>query len=181
MNADMIDEDTSSDGDGAIVGDGNVFVDEDADTGGDISGDSRSDHDGILDSLTSINIPSGIGAEVTATQLEVEVMGTFVDEAVWNLTNQRSGGVCEECQHNTMGNQCQKCKEGYYHDPDKKLTDINMCVPCSCDPAGSLFGGICDPATNPDEKTVAGQCHCKKNVMGDRCDTPKPGTVSEII
>ena len=89
MNSDMIDKDMLSDDDGAVLSDGNVVGDEDGDTGGGIGCDSRSDHDGSIGSSTSLtidNIASGLGGEAATTlvndQLEIEGMGTFVDEAI---------------------------------------------------------------------------------------------------
>lgn len=46
---------------------------------------------------------------------------------------------------------------------------------CECDLAGSLDDGICDSVTDPANNLVSGQCHCKPNVDGRRCDTCKNG------
>lgn len=42
-----------------------------------------------------------------------------------------------------------------------------MFLECACDPTGSL-------STNCD--SLGGQCQCKKNVVGRRCDRCAPGT-----
>lgn len=86
-----------------------------------------------------------------------------------------SGGHCDECQDNTEGYHCERCKPGFFHDPAKDLTDKDMCVACDCDPDGTTNGGICDHETHADHGTVAGKCHCKANVTGPRCDQCKPG------
>lgn len=52
-----------------------------------------------------------------------------------------------------------------------KLADVSLvcCLypACQCDPQGSL-SGECDK--------VGGQCRCKPNVIGRRCDQCAPGT-----
>ena len=56
------------------------------------------------------------------------------------------------------GKQCNDCEYGFYN-----LTEDNPygCAPCSCSPVGSLSLS-CNPLT--------GQCQCKDNVQGHKCD-----------
>ncbi|XP_069085921.1 laminin subunit beta-4 isoform X2 [Pleurodeles waltl] len=86
-----------------------------------------------------------------------------------------SGGVCDDCQHNTFGRHCEKCKPFFYHDPLRDISDPYACVPCDCDPEGSLHNGMCQSKTDPALATVAGKCQCKENVEGIRCDRCKAG------
>uniref|UniRef100_A0A4W4EDL9 Laminin subunit gamma 2 n=1 Tax=Electrophorus electricus TaxID=8005 RepID=A0A4W4EDL9_ELEEL len=62
---------------------------------------------------------------------------------------------CEKCQENTEGRHCESCKEGFYHQRAGEL-----CLPCSCNTAGSE-----GPGCNSE-----GQCVCKQGVQGSRCD-----------
>ncbi|KAE8752609.1 hypothetical protein FOCC_FOCC000731 [Frankliniella occidentalis] len=97
------------------------------------------------------------------------------DEAVYEETGRISGGVCDGCEHNTMGRNCEQCTQLFYHDPQRDFTDPEACQPCDCDPRGSVDEGICDSRSDPENGLEAGKCHCKPNVDGRRCDRCKNG------
>nr|XP_060634375.1 laminin subunit beta-4 [Anolis sagrei ordinatus] len=96
------------------------------------------------------------------------------DMAVYLSNNGVSGGVCEDCQHNTVGQHCDQCKLFFYRDPQKAISDPQACIPCDCDPEGTMYNGLCEDHTDPVLGTIAGQCRCKENVEGVRCDKCKP-------
>ncbi|KPM03150.1 laminin subunit beta-1-like protein [Sarcoptes scabiei] len=97
------------------------------------------------------------------------------DMAVYQASNNVSGGVCDDCQHNTMGVHCELCRPSFYRDPNRRLDDPYVCQQCDCDPRGSKEEGNCDSYTNPALGLEAGKCSCKTNVEGRRCDHCKPG------
>jgi len=50
------------------------------------------------------------------------------DPAVYEATGRVSGGVCDDCQHNTMGHHCEECKPFYY--PDPSIRGDTRCTVC---------------------------------------------------
>uniref|UniRef100_A0A914VZS4 Laminin EGF-like domain-containing protein n=1 Tax=Plectus sambesii TaxID=2011161 RepID=A0A914VZS4_9BILA len=97
------------------------------------------------------------------------------DRAVYEASGFVSGGVCDDCQHNTQGKNCEECKPYFYKDPQRDITDPYVCLPCQCDKSGSLNDGICEGEEDAERGLVAGKCYCKPNVDGPRCDRCKNG------
>ncbi|XP_026326893.1 laminin subunit beta-1 isoform X2 [Hyposmocoma kahamanoa] len=98
------------------------------------------------------------------------------DPAVYNKTGKISGGVCDNCQHNTMGINCERCQLNFYKDPNLDIQSPDICKPCDCDPEGTTDKEIlCDDETDVTNNKTAGRCLCKANVDGPRCDRCKDG------
>ncbi|XP_050425592.1 laminin subunit alpha-1 isoform X2 [Adelges cooleyi] len=73
-------------------------------------------------------------------------------------------GACV-CRTGYSGSKCDQCSFGYYGYP--------RCRPCACDYAGSEQNNCNGTLCGCDE---FGQCECKMNVYGKRCDQCKEGT-----
>ncbi|XP_054991057.1 laminin subunit beta-2 [Sorex araneus] len=97
------------------------------------------------------------------------------DMAMYLASGNVSGGVCDACQHNTVGPHCELCRPFFYRDPAKDLRDPAVCRSCDCDPVGSQDGGRCDPHDDPTLGLVSGQCRCKEHVVGSRCQQCRDG------
>uniref|UniRef100_A0A3P8X1D7 Laminin subunit beta 4 n=1 Tax=Cynoglossus semilaevis TaxID=244447 RepID=A0A3P8X1D7_CYNSE len=88
------------------------------------------------------------------------------DAARFEATGGVSGGVCDDCGHQRAGPQCERCRPFFYKDPLRDMNDPHACIPCECSAEGSR-SSECD--------VLSGQCVCKENVEGRRCDRCKPG------
>ncbi|XP_077977074.1 netrin-4-like [Glandiceps talaboti] len=88
------------------------------------------------------------------------------DEGVWKASGHLTGGVCDNCKHNTIGRHCEICKPGFYKDPRKDMSDPDVCIECPCQSVGTS-NQPCDPYT--------GFCFCKQGVAEPFCDVCLPG------
>ncbi|XP_007481387.2 laminin subunit beta-3 [Monodelphis domestica] len=89
------------------------------------------------------------------------------DPAVFAASQGVSGGVCDNCRDHTEGKNCERCQLHYFRNRRPGVPIQETCIPCECDPDGAVPGAPCDP--------LIGQCVCKENVQGERCDLCKPG------
>ncbi|KAJ8776247.1 hypothetical protein J1605_015545 [Eschrichtius robustus] len=63
-------------------------------------------------------------------------------------------------ERNETERQCNQCQNGFYNLQER---DLDGCIPCNCNASGTVDGDItCHPNS--------GQCKCKANVIGLRCD-----------
>uniref|UniRef100_A0A671RFF7 Netrin-4-like n=1 Tax=Sinocyclocheilus anshuiensis TaxID=1608454 RepID=A0A671RFF7_9TELE len=83
-------------------------------------------------------------------------------QRVWLSTGGSSGGICDNCQHNTVGRRCQRCCPGYHRHPARPLNSPHACT---------LNFGSGTPWCHP----RSGQCHCKPGVGGTTCSHCLPG------
>ena len=90
--------------------------------------------------------------------------------------NLSGGGVCLNCQHNTVGYNCEECGNITYRDPSLLATDPNSCKPCECHlPGTDNNEADCvrseQVATSPAQP---GDCFCRAGVGGAKCDQCLP-------
>lgn len=82
------------------------------------------------------------------------------DEQLYIDSNKVSGGRCINCQENTDGVHCERCKDYHYRENKRAA-----CKPCSCDKDGSQSLSC----------NSQGQCACKPGVDGDKCNRCREG------
>ncbi|PWA31086.1 hypothetical protein CCH79_00019986 [Gambusia affinis] len=80
----------------------------------------------------------------------------------WRCLQDAWGLRCLDCQGNTEGRRCERCKDGFYQQGARL-----SCTPCNCNPTGSV-SNTCDSR---------GRCSCKEGVSGDKCDLCPDGPV----
>lgn len=77
-----------------------------------------------------------------------------------DINTDTSGIVCDpvtsqcECLPTATGLRCDSCRDGFYFVPS------SGCVPCDCQPEGTINGTTCDP--------ISGQCVCTSEGVGGR-------------
>uniref|UniRef100_A0A4X2KTL5 Laminin subunit alpha 3 n=1 Tax=Vombatus ursinus TaxID=29139 RepID=A0A4X2KTL5_VOMUR len=76
---------------------------------------------------------------------------------------QDGSGICINCQHNTAGANCERCKEGYYGDALQ-----GSCRVCPCPHTNSFATGCVVNGGNV-------KCSCKPGYVGAQCERCAPG------
>eukprot|EP00111_Clytia_hemisphaerica_P003965 TCONS_00011362-protein len=82
-------------------------------------------------------------------------------------------GVCDECRNGTTGYHCERCDDFHYRNISLPINDERVCIACDCFLPGTTNNGKC--LQNSTINQAAGQCPCKPNVFGMRCDECKDG------
>ncbi|VVC86157.1 unnamed protein product [Leptidea sinapis] len=88
--------------------------------------------------------------EIDEKRLSLDIHGRY-----------EGGGVCKNCQHNTEGINCNKCKATFYRPSGKMWDEIDVCKPCNCDLSYST--GNCEEET--------GRCECRVEFNPPNCDS----------
>ncbi|CAL1547746.1 unnamed protein product, partial [Lymnaea stagnalis] len=91
------------------------------------------------------------------------------ESCTYNATYGR--GICDVCLHNTRGYHCELCVLKYYPNVSLPLNDIDRCIECNCNLAGTVGeSNTCAQDT--------GQCPCKQTTEHRMCDACKDGYFS---
>ncbi|XP_078392683.1 netrin-1-like, partial [Cetorhinus maximus] len=99
--------------------------------------------------------------ECTACDCNLHSRRCRFNHELYQMSGQKSGGICVNCQHHTEGQHCQYCREGYTRNEKRPITHRKACIACQCHPVGALSLS-CNRGT--------GQCQCKAGVRGKRCN-----------
>uniref|UniRef100_A0A673TE79 Usherin n=1 Tax=Suricata suricatta TaxID=37032 RepID=A0A673TE79_SURSU len=78
------------------------------------------------------------------------------------------GGVCDDCEHNTTGRNCELCKDYFFRHVGADTSAMDVCKPCGCDKVGTRNSDLlCEK--------IGGQCNCKRHVSGRQCSQCQNG------
>lgn len=74
----------------------------------------------------------------------------------------------------TAGINCETCTFGFFRPSDRLPSDSTPCEPCLCHSSGITDEGDCIKDQGGGGQII-GQCFCKANVIGLKCDVCRPG------
>lgn len=69
---------------------------------------------------------------------------------------------------------CETCLFGFFRPTGRSPSDPSPCDPCACNPSGITDQGDCVKDQGSGGQII-GQCFCKPNVIGLKCDVCRPG------
>ncbi|KAK8738877.1 hypothetical protein OTU49_003716 [Cherax quadricarinatus] len=79
------------------------------------------------------------------------------------------GGVCQGCQHDTQGINCEQCKQGFYRPQGVSPDALRPCQPCECSGPGTT-GHCVQDDSQFNLGFFPGACICKDGFHGPRCN-----------
>ncbi|XP_037870167.2 laminin subunit alpha [Bombyx mori] len=88
--------------------------------------------------------------EIDEKRLSLDINGRY-----------EGGGKCQNCQHNTEGINCNKCRPTFYRPYGKRWDELDVCQPCQCDPHFST--GNCEEES--------GRCECRPEFQPPDCSS----------
>ena len=113
------------------------------------------------------NKPWAAGTVSSASECEACECHGHAESCEFNISLDK--GVCVNCTHNTIGNNCGGCAEFYYNPPGIPFNSPEGCQDCSCDEVG-VQGGTLDCARGDrSDGGDSGQCNCKIFTSGRTC------------
>lgn len=79
----------------------------------------------ILLSLISLAVHASVTSEC---ECHGHADGCHFSQRTWLSSGGTSGGVCDDCRHNTVGRRCHRCRHGYHRHPSLPLNSPHACT-----------------------------------------------------
>ncbi|GAU99875.1 hypothetical protein RvY_10813-2 [Ramazzottius varieornatus] len=102
-------------------------------------------------------------ASVAATHSSLSISGKH-----------EGGGVCVDCQHNTTGTNCERCRDGFFRPLGVDKFNPSGCLPCECQDFGTTGQCIVNEESMIGD-LQPGDCVCLEGFAGPKCDHCAPG------
>ncbi|XP_071494249.1 laminin subunit alpha-2-like [Diadema antillarum] len=116
----------------------------------------------------------------TANECERCLCNDHADSCVYNAT--LGYGVCQDCYHNTAGDFCEICVDGFYRNESRAMSHPDVCIDCNCEPLGTILNStICAQFADNETSSPIGQCQCRENVTGRACDQCESGYYGLLV
>ena len=119
------------------------------------------------------NKPWAAGTVSSASECEVCECNGHAESCEYDSSLDK--GICINCTHNTIGDDCGACDVFYYNPPGVPFNSLEGCQACGCNDMGVESGVIYCAQGDRVDGGDSGQCDCKAFTSGRTCSECSDG------